>query len=376
MPSLLQVLHDATGHGAAEIVLESDRAPSMRTALGVESLTVVLSEGELFDALSEVLAPEQQAELAVGNVVEFQLHDGVVRWHLVAEAGEGMVVRGRTGVVRNDVEELGVPLDLPPLRRGDTGKAAAVPRAPGPLARKRDTAWDLPAVSSTSPLASDGASSSASHPRVGTGPRAAASSSASPIALPSWLVAPGAPAPAGDGGPSPESIDFALRRRPPTGEPPAILDDTLDSRSLRPVVDGGSGARANGGDPFVEIARALGEGSLCLVRGNGHGERVARHLGAYALIVDRREAEGRRFDATVATFVVRVEDPSELLGWMLRRVEEGARVIVESGARSAEGARRSLLGVGTGPHAAAWIDAVPRFWCSHDDSGRWSLTRG
>src|SRR5687767_3645027 len=98
MPSLLQVLHDATGHGAAEIVLESDRAPTVRTALGVETLDVVLSEGELFDALSAVLAPEQQAELAVGNVVEFQLHDGVARWHLVAEASEGMIVRGRTGV--------------------------------------------------------------------------------------------------------------------------------------------------------------------------------------------------------------------------------------------------------------------------------------
>ncbi|MBC8071957.1 MAG: hypothetical protein IAG13_26755 [Deltaproteobacteria bacterium] len=198
-------------------------------------------------------------------------------------------------------------------------------------------------------------------------------------ALPSWLVAPSSTAsgePGGEG--QSEPIDFALRRRPPTGEPPAILEDTLEGGAVvTPATEWPAGSRPNGaGDPFAELARGLVEGSLCVVRGYGHGERVARCLGNYALLVDRREAEGRRFDAALATFVVRVEDPSELLGWILRRVEEGARVIVELGARTAEGARHCLLGVGSGAHAAAWLDAVPRFWCSHDDAGRWSLTRG
>ncbi len=373
MPSLLQVLHDATGHGALEIVLESDRAPTMRTSLGVESLTVVLSEGELFDALAAVLAPEQQAELAVGNVVEFQLHDGVVRWHLVAEAAEGMIVRGRIAASRSDIEEVGVPLDLPPLRRGDTGKGAAVPRAPGPLARKRDTAWDLPAVSSTPPPTSTGSSgSSGSNPRVGTGPRPMPPSPpGSP--LPSWLV-PAGHDPRTDDVQTQEPIDFALRRRPPTGEPPAVLEDT-DGRPVPAAVDWPAEMHGHGGDPFADVALGLVDGSLCLVRGHGHGERVARHFGNYALIVDRREAEGRRFETTVGTFVVRLEDPSELLGWILRRVEEGARVIVEVGARSAAGARRTLLGTTAGAEAASWLDAVPRFWCAADERGNWSLVR-
>lgn len=374
MPSLLQVLHDATGHGATEIVLESDRAPTMRTALGVESLSIVLSEGELFDALAAVLAPEQQAELAVGNVVEFQLHDGVSRWHLVAEAAEGMIVRGRTSASRSEIEEVGAPLDLPPLRRGDTGKGAAVPRAPGPLARKRDTAWDLPAVSSTPAPASTSGGSSGNNPRVSTGTRPAAPVPPPGGALPSWLV----PAGAGDqegAAAVTEPIDFALRRRPPTGEPPAILEDT-DGRPSPPAsVDWPAGMRPPSSDPFADVAAGLTDGSLCLVRGHGHGERVARHFGSYALIVDRREAEGRRFETTIVTFVVRLEDPSELLGWILRRVEEGARVIVEIGARSAAGARRTLLGTTAGSQAASWLDSVPRFWCSADDRGHWTLVR-
>jgi hypothetical protein len=371
MPSLLQVLHDATGHGAAEIVLQSDRAPTMRTALGVESLSIVLSEGELFDALAAVLAPEQQAELAVGNVVEFQLHDGVARWHLVAEAAEGMVVRGRTAASSShEIEEVGTPLDLPPLRRGDTGKAAAVPKSPGPLSRKRDTAWDIPAVTSTPAPASSG--SSGSNPRVGTGPRPAAPG----VPLPSWLVPAGTQGPADAQGsmPAPEPIDFALRRRPPTGEPPAILEDT-DGRPSPAGVDWPAGVRPSSADPFAQVAAGVLDGSLCLVRGHGHGERVARHFGSYTLIVDRREAEGRRFDATIITFVVRLEDPSELLGWMLRRVEEGARVIVEISARSAAGARRTLLGTAAGSQAASWLDSVPRYWCSADETGHWTLVR-
>jgi hypothetical protein len=98
MPSLLQVLHDATVRGAVEIVLEPDRPPQARGPEQVETIPTVLSEGELYDALGAVLKPEQQAELAVGNVVEFHLFDGTAKWHLVAEpGGDGVIVRGRAG---------------------------------------------------------------------------------------------------------------------------------------------------------------------------------------------------------------------------------------------------------------------------------------
>ncbi len=350
MPSLLQVLHDATGHGATEIVLEPGRKPTLRTALGVESMPTPLSEGDLFEALGGVLGPDQQGELAVGDVVEFQLHDGLVRWHLVAQAGnEGVVVRGRTGAERN-VAELGVPLELPPLSRPvSEGDAVSIP-APPPR-RHRDTAWDLPSVASTPPPAPSGV-------------------------MPDWLVSASASAdPTGAGHAAAQrtvpldsdSPDFALRRRPPTGEPPATLGDAIE---LDPPEYG----TVRASDPFAVLAAQLPDGALCLVCGHGLGERLARHLGAYALILEASEALGRRTDAHVAAFVVRLEDPSELLAWMLRRVEEGARVIVEVGARSPAGARRTLLGVQHGAAAAAWLDAVETYWAA-DNRGTWSLGR-
>ncbi|MBX7079729.1 MAG: hypothetical protein K1X88_11115 [Nannocystaceae bacterium] len=340
MPSLLQVLHDATGHGATEIVLEPGRAPTLRTSMGVETLRASMSEGELFDALSGVLGPDQQAELAVGNVVEFQLHDGVARWTLVAEAGvEGVVVRGRTQA-SGDVAEVGVPLELPPLRRGTEGVGMPAATTAAAPRKTRDTAWDLPAVTTTPPPA------------------------AGPAQVPSWLVsatelerdAPRIHV-------EPDPIDFALRRRPPTGEPPASLEDVQPHEQTAGSVD-----------PFRELASLLPEGSLCLARGHGPGERLARHLGAYALILDAAEAQSVRADTVGVAFVLRLEDPSPLLGWALRRVEEGARVIVEVSARTPIGARRVLLGTGSAASADAWLSAVPCFWLD-EEQGRWALAR-
>jgi hypothetical protein len=155
-------------------------------------------------------------------------------------------------------------------------------------------------------------------------------------------------------------------RRPPTGEPPAILDDAIEA------TNGQTKPRAD--DPFGPLARQLGPGAICLVRGHGIGERVARHYDKYALILERRVVQGIRDDGSVTTFVLRIEDPSELLGWALRRAEEGARVLIEMAALTAGGARRSLLGTQAGPTAAAWLDALPVYWLSEDD-GRWTLVK-
>jgi len=367
MPSLLQVLHDATLRGAIEIVLEPDRPPQARGPEQVEAIATVLSEGELYDALGSVLKPEQQAELAVGNVVEFHLFDGSAKWHLVAEpGGEGVIVRGRSGESNGSpVAEVGAPLDLPPLRRGEPDRNQAVPRAPGPLLAKkaRDTAWDLPPVTGSHPLPKP---TPRSNPALGSAPTEAG--------LPSWFESGSAAAPAVARRPPPvpaskveaESVDFALLRRPPTGEPPAMLDDAVEvGNGLRPM-------RAD--DPFIPLARALEAGSICLVRGHGIGERLGRHYGSYALILERREIDALRGEQNIATFVVRIEDPSEVLGWALRRAEEGARVIIEIGARTAAGARRSLLGTNAGPAAAAWLDALTVQWLAEQD-GRWVLEK-
>ncbi len=378
MPSLLQVLHDATVRGAVEIVLEPDKPPQARGPKQVESIATVLSEGELYDALGAVLKPEQQAELAVGNVVEFHLFDGSAKWHLVAEpGGDGVIVRGRAGDGVPSVAE-GTPLDLPPLRRGEPDRNAAVPRAPGPLLvkRPRDTAWDLPPVTGTqsgvplpkptprsipSPAVSGNAPTENKMPSwfEGTAP----SSAAAPV-LPRSTPPPSPGVETRSG--SEDAIDFALLRRPPTGEPPAILDDAEE------LAHGNSRPKAD--DPFAPFARELGPGTICLVRGHGIGERLARHYGKYALIVERREVQGIREDGSVTTFVVRIEDPSELLGWALRRAEEGARVIIETGALTAAGARRSLLGTQAAASATAWLDALPVRWLA-EEGGTWQLAK-
>jgi len=62
--------------------------------------------------------------------------------------------------------------------------------------------------------------------------------------------------------------------------------------------------------------------------------------------------------APVGTIViVRREDPSAVLGWILRRLEQGLRVFVETRARSVEGARRTLLGVAATDRAERWLDS-------------------
>lgn len=377
MPSLLQVLHDATVRGAVEIVLEPDRPPQARGPEQVESIATVLSEGELYDALGAVLKPEQQAELAVGNVVEFHLFDGSAKWHLVAEpGGDGVIVRGRAGEGAAPSVAEGTPLELPPLRRGEPDRNAAVPRAPGPLLvkRPRDTAWDLPPVAGTqsgvplpkpTPRSNPSPSVSANAPTENKMPSWFEGTTPAPSSTTTPASSTPRSSPAAKSG-SDDAIDFALLRRPPTGEPPAILDDAEEPSPGK--------ARPRTDDPFEPLARELAPGSICLVRGHGIGERLARHYGKYALIVEPREVQGLREDGGVTTFVVRIEDPSELLGWSMRRAEEGARVILEIGALTAAGARRSLLGTQAGPTAAAWLDALVVRWLA-DDGGTWTLSK-
>jgi len=199
--------------------------------------------------------------------------------------------------------------------------------------------------------------------------------------MPSWLETTGSgstprtsPAVAPAKASSDDAVDFALLRRPPTGEPPAILDDAIETTNGQSGGQSGGQSKPRADDPFGPLARELGPGTICLVRGHGIGERLARHYDRYALILERREVQGIRDDGRVGTFVLRIEDPSELLGWALRRAEEGARVIIETAALTAAGARRSLLGTQAGPTATAWLDALPVHWLAEDD-GRWTLAK-
>ena len=62
-------------------------------------------------------------------------------------------------------------------------------------------------------------------------------------------------------------------------------------------------------------------------------------------------------DADDLTVIMTVDDPSPHLGWILRRLEEGSRVLVESRATTPAGARRVLLGITAHERAETWLDA-------------------
>jgi hypothetical protein len=63
------------------------------------------------------------------------------------------------------------------------------------------------------------------------------------------------------------------------------------------------------------------------------------------------------YGGVVAALAVCLEDPSQHLGYLLRRLEEGTRVLVQTTARTPAGAKRLLLGTTASERAEAWLDA-------------------
>ena len=201
MPALPQVLQEASLRGATEVTLESDQHPMVRTDAGSVTVGDPLSESELFDALSLVLGPEEQAELAMGNVVSFGVEVGRERWTLVAEpAPDGIVVRGRVGAGGSGETQsppTSAPgLDLPKLDTAEPDRKS-VPATGKSILRptKRRTAWDIGVPEA--PVVP---------PRAPT----------PPPSKPGWSKQM-----SGEGG-----SDFVLRT--PTGEEPANLIDAHD----------------------------------------------------------------------------------------------------------------------------------------------------
>ena len=195
MPSLPQVLHDASIRGATEVTLESDQHPMVRTDAGSVTVGDPLSESEHFDALSLVLGPDQQAELALGNAVSFGIDVGGQHWGLIAEpAADGVIVRGRVGSSGSngagDGREHSRKLDLPKLDAVEPDRQE-VPSTGKSILRptKRRTQWDIGV------------------------PEAGPTSAAPPPSKPSWSRHIGEDAPS----------DFEIRT--PTGEQPASLID-------------------------------------------------------------------------------------------------------------------------------------------------------
>ena len=126
------------------------------------------------------------------------------------------------------------------------------------------------------------------------------------------------------------------------------------------------------------LATAIGRGTICFLRwGVGLGASVGRELHRSVLVVGEGDTVGSVGAALGAidddgVVVIAVEDPSPWLPWILRRAEEGRRILIETRATTHEGARRILLGVDASARAEAWLDAQSLTSAELRD-GSWSV---
>jgi hypothetical protein len=153
--------------------------------------------------------------------------------------------------------------------------------------------------------------------------------------------------------------------RPPAGKPALDLSQRITQRELGSVRAGDGvtqrelasiGAGGNG------LIADVAEGTLVYVLEPGFADVLARSSQAPVITIhdphDPAEVWTRvRELPPGAIVVVRCEDPSTLLDGILRRLEEGYRVFVETRARTVEGARRMLLGISATDRAERWLDA-------------------
>lgn len=377
--SLPLVLHEAERHSVDEIAIEPGHPVTFHGEQGALVLGEVLADANISDALSLVLAPEQQAELAVAGVVEFYV-EGYAEWSLVAESGsDGVVVRGRlrSGATPDAV---GVPLDLPPLEPFEPD--GDPPHAPVSALRQtstRSTRWDVNVAGSVfepmAPTGSGALEDDTLPPRHALGRHDTDFTGRSGHELPPRLGSPL----------DDEGVDFALVGRTPlTVEmPDAAADERADVHpehaptiqrlvAIRPTM--------RSDDTLGMHVDALVPGSVAYLAGIGIGERLLQQLEAGFEVIDLDSWDvltTRPFEEMPDPgrgYLVRLEDPSRCLAWLLRRLEEGARIVVETRSRTAAGARRALLGLESTPHVVAWLDAHPQLWI-HADGRAWVLER-
>ncbi|MDC0719796.1 hypothetical protein [Nannocystis bainbridge] len=331
MGLLSSLLAEAATSRPGEVVIETDQPLRLMHTQGGATLGKALSGEVVFDALVEVLSCEQQADLALGESVKFDLVVDQVMWHLVGETALEMTsVRARPGVDGFEPgDSVNIALDEP------EPEALRQPRrhTSGPAELDIEIQIDDDGqeeragvrLAALRPLAVE------AEPRVGWPRR---------IAGTGWNGRAESP-----------------RRR---NAPPSTLRD--------------AGRR----EDLDAMALAIPSGTLAFLhRVEGGADPLARALGWPLRIIGERDAPDRVHGEIAAlpdgvALVVRLEDPSPWLPWLLRRVEEGRRVLVETQATSPAGARRIALGVAASDRAEAWLSAV-RVVHAAQLGGEWTL---
>jgi hypothetical protein len=419
MRSLASLLEGAVRRAAFEVRIESGQPVVYTTARGTEAEASVLPRAELFDMIVAAVDDAQQIELAVGNPVEFKLEAGA-RWSVSAEPGqEGITVRAqRPGKPLTPPPPPPPPFHggggpvgfelADDERSAPTLLSSALPPRPHaepPPSHLYVAALDVPVVDDAGGnqfLTSE----SSGAPPFESGTWALDDDDDLEVgleepdedSLPTGFadvgkvdVQIGVPDddddatdsqfdPFADPPPPPDPI---IERRhtlsptlrameassPAARNPPSTLSDSdLSQRDTQREL---GAVRANDGATQRELASIdpnrnglladLGEGTLVYVLEPGFADLLARSSQAPAITIgdphDPAEVWNRVRELPIgALVIVRCEDPSTLLDGILRRLEEGYRVFVETRARTVAGARRMLLGVSATDRAERWLD--------------------
>jgi hypothetical protein len=422
MRTLASVLDAAVQRSAAEITLESEQPVIYRTARGSEAEQVILPRTELFDMLTAAVSDEHQVELMLGNAIEFPFEVQRIKWWVRAVPGaDAMVVRVerqggalRTAIPLPDpVDDLSIGLDddderfagldaAPQLEDPDFDIDAPLPPRRPTKRTSRDSiptafesgTWTLEDFDDDEPRADAHAGTVAmpasdSTP-VGRAPKTSSKSSSKSLAARRPVDAPvfgefvgvddepirpnrpamqaGAPrtgsaARAGQGRTLNEMASLASPEAKTRRELDAVGSPDADTK--RELDAMGRGAPG--------LAADIGEGTLVYLLESGLAEQLVNALQAPSLVLD--EGDPIQLTSRVralppgSIIIVQREDPSAVLGWILRRLEEGFRVVLDTRARSLEGAQRILLGTGAGERAEAWLAVHPQIVVESGDSG-------
>ncbi len=128
------------------------------------------------------------------------------------------------------------------------------------------------------------------------------------------------------------------------------------------------------GPDLAELVADVAGGTLVYLLQVGLAEHLAAGLQVPILVldeeIDQPTAWARaRTLSRGSILVIKHEDPSPLLGWILRRLEQGYRVVLDCRASSPEGARRILLGTTASARAEAWLAEHPQIVVESSERG-------
>ncbi len=415
MGLLSTLLHEASARRPAEVVIETDRPVRMRLTDGTSAELAAAVQGTaISDELSDLLTTEQQVDLALGEPVKFDLVVGLYTWHLVGETAQEVVsVRAcPTGELLDASDSVQIPIepddidlenepeDIPRLRRAPSS---------GPSEIDIDLNFDDNSDDNSDDNFDDNFDGNFDG-NVDDTEEVASPTTGHEDRPPAGLrLAALKPVPA-DSKPQPvwprrvarTTPDRGLRSGTRTAAAPRAADtasnwprDGRRGRGGTTAVASTQGPQGTHGaqpantrqlplrpaprrEDMVELLAAFEPGSLALLlRAPGQAESLAAALELPSLTLGdsdtQAQASARLGElGNGGVLIVRAEDPSPWLAWLLRRVEEGRRVIVETEALTPAGARRILLGVGATPRAELWLDAV-RVLSATVSEDRWIL---